>query len=352
MNIIKTALTLLTALLLSACGGGNSNSSDNSLPAEIIFPKQLPEVNPNLSQEDQSGIWMVYRVTKEHSEEMNSDGEKLINEKEIIANEIGTIILHNRDGYNYYQHTLNCTSNDFSIDPDFRITDGNDQGYTEWYRDNTNENYGSSGRISVTYISSQKIYGQGWKTQYSWIGGIKTGFHQEIEFFAVKVSDEDNFLLSDDLNYSGLVNSEDIRFDDNRRYESMCLGLQEHHYSSKVDNIDMGSYQFQYFQHHIDYNHNFEIYNGKSKNSAEREESNNQVIGVLQAYRHIDNYCTSSDLECVNKYDFQSEILRNDSSGISFTAKLTGNEDINNEVYIDAQVSIIIHPFETTQETQ
>jgi hypothetical protein len=134
----------------------------------------------------------------------------------------------------------------------------------------------------------------------------------------------------------------------------MCLGLQEHNYSSKIgnSNADAGSYKFQYFQHYVDYDHNFEIYDGKSSNSENYEAENNQVVGVYQRYNNIDNYCISSDLDCVNKYDFQSEILQNDSSGISFTAKLTGNEELNNEVYIDTQVSVIIHPFEAAQDTQ
>ena len=346
MDIIKNSLILLATLLFSACGGDKSNSP------KVIFPEHLPKVNPSLSQEDQSGIWMVYRVTIENSEYTNGDGTTEFQKKEIIANELGTIVNHDEDEYDHYHHNLNCTSNDFSPDPDLHITDGDEQGYTELYRDAEEDNYGSSGRITVSYLSSQKIYGKGWKTQNYWVDGIKTGFHQEIEFFAVKVSDEDNFLLSDDLNYSSTINSENISFDENRFYSGMCLGLQEHNFSSEEESAEASSYKFQYFQHYVDYNHNFEIYDGKSSNSEEFENSNNQVIGVLQAYSHIDNFCYSSDLECVNKYDFQSEILQNNSSGISFTAKLTGNENLNNEVYIDTQVSVIIHPFEPAADSQ
>ena len=348
MDIIKTPLILLITLLLIACGG----ESDKSTPTEIIFPEHLPKVNPNLNQENQSGIWMVYRVTTENSEYMNDNGEIETLEKEIIANELGTIIFN--DEYDSYDHYLNCTSNDFNFDYYFQTTDTRDNGYIDLYRDNKNEDYGSSGRIVVSYLSSQKIHGKGWKIQNYWVDGIKTGFHQEIEFFAIKVSDEDNFLLSDDLKYSSVFNSEESSFDEDRFYSGMCLGLQEHNYSSRIgnSNADTGSYKFQYFQHYVDYDHNFEIYDGKSSNSENYEAENNQVIGALQAYSHIDNFCYSSDLECVNKYDFQSEILQNDSSGISFTAKLTGNEDLNNEVYIDAQVSIIIHPFEPAPDSQ
>ena len=312
----------------------------------------MPKVNPNLSQENQSGIWIIYRMTTESSEYINDDGEIENLEKEIIANELGTIILDTE--HDYYNHYLNCTPYEFSSDDGLYTRDTHENGYIKLYRDNIDEEYGSSGRISVSYLSSQKIHGTGWKIQNYWVDGIKTGFHQEIEFFAVKVSDEDNFLLSNDLDYSSSVNSEDISLDEYRFYSGMCLGLQEHNYSSKIgnSNADSSSYKFQYFQHHVDYDHNFEIYNGKSSNSERYEAENNQVIGALQAYSHIDNYCLSSDLECVNKYNFQSEILQNDSSGISFTAKLTGNDDVDNEVYIDTQVSIIIHPFEAAQDTQ
>lgn len=312
----------------------------------------MPKVNPNLSQENQSGIWIIYRVTTESSEYINDDGEIETLEKEIVANELGTIILDTE--HDYYNHYLNCTPYEFSSDDGLYTRDTHENGYIKLYRDNIDEEYGSSGRISVSYLSSQKIHGTGWKIQNYWVDGIKTGFHQEIEFFAVKVSDEDNFLLSNDLDYSSSVNSEDISLDEYRFYSGMCLGLQEHNYSSKIgnSNADSSSYKFQYFQHHVDYDHNFEIYNGKSSNTERYEAENNQVIGALQAYSHIDNYCLSSDLECVNKYNFQSEILQNDSSGISFTAKLTGNDDVDNEVYIDTQVSIIIHPFEAAQDTQ
>ncbi len=99
MDIIRTPLTLLTLLLLTACGGGNSSSPDNTPPAEIIFPEHLPKVNPNLSQEDQSGIWMVYRVTTENSEYTNGDGETVSFKKEIIANELSSI--PKKDDYIY-----------------------------------------------------------------------------------------------------------------------------------------------------------------------------------------------------------------------------------------------------------
>ncbi len=345
MDIIKNPLALLATFLLIACG----SESDKSSPAEIIFPEHLPKVNPNLSQEDQSGIWMVYRATTENSQFTNGDGEIVNIEKEIIANELGTIILDTE--HDYYQHSLNCTPYEFSSDDGLYIRDTHENGHLKLYRDNIDEEFGSSGRISVSYLSSQKIHGRGWKTQHYLVDGIKTGFHQQIEFFAVKVSDENNFLLSDDLDYSSSVNSENISFDENEIYGGMCLGLQEHKYSAKIDNVKVDSYTFENLVHFADYDHTFEIYNGKSNNTTSE---NTQVIGVQRRgfHKSIDHHCVESETECLNSLSLDTEILQNDSSGISFTAKLTGNEDLNNEVYIDAQVSVIIHPFEPALETQ
>lgn len=270
----------------------------------------MPKVNPNLSQENQSGIWIIYRVTTESSEYINDDGEIETLEKEIVANELGTIILDTE--HDYYNHYLNCTPYEFSSDDGLYTRDTHENGYIKLYRDNIDGEYGSSGRISVSYLSSQKIHGTGWKIQNYWVDGIKTGFHQEIEFFAVKVSDEDNFLLSNDLDYSSSVNSEDISLDEYRFYSGMCLGLQEHNYSSKIgnSNADSSSYKFQYFQHHVDYDHNFEIYNGKSSNTERYEAENNQVIGALQAYSHIDNYCLSSDLSALTNTIFNQKFCK------------------------------------------
>jgi hypothetical protein len=344
MDITKIFLTLLATILLIACG----SDSDNSTSTEIIFPEHLPKVNPNLSQENQSGIWMVYRVTTESSEYTNGDGEIVNIEKEIVANELGTMVLDIEDDYS---DALNCISSNFTLDPNYLVRHIHDQGYTELYRNNMNEEYGSSGLIAVSYLSSQKIHGQGWRMHQYLVNGVTTGFRQEIEFFAVKVSDEDNFSLSDDLDYFSTINSENNNFDGDQFYQGACFGLQKHHYSSKIGNVTVDSYTSENFVHYGNYDHTFEIYNGKSDNT---KSENIQVIGVqrLGFHKSIDHHCLESEAECLNSLSLDTEILQNDSSGISFTAKLTGNEDLNNEVYIDAQVSVIIHPFEPAETSQ
>jgi len=342
---IKIPLTFVIALILTACGG----KSDRSNPSEIILPEHLPKVNPNLSQENQSGIWMVYRVTTENSRFTNDDGEIVTIEKEIIANELGTMVLDIEE--EDYSNALNCTSSNFTLDPNYLVRHIHDQGYTELYRNNINEVYGSSGLITVSYLSSQKIHGQGWSMHQYSLDGVATGFRQEIEFFAVKVSDEDNFSLSDDLDYFSTINSENNNFDGDQFYQGACFGLQKHHYSSKIDNVTVDSYTSENFVHYGNYDHTFEIYNGKSDNT---KSENIQVIGVqrLGFHKSIDHHCFESEPECLNSLSLDTEILKNNSSGISFTAKLTGNEELNNEVYIDTQVSVIIYPFEAAQGTE
>ena len=344
MNIIKIFTLSIAILNLTACGGSSNNKKD------IIFPVHLPKVNPDLSQEDQSGIWMVYRVTTENYQFTNGNGEIVNIEKEIVANELGTMVLDTEEE-DYYSNALNCTSSNFTLDPSYLVSHIHDQGYTEMYRNNMNENYGSSGLITVSYLSSQKIHGQGWKIHQYLVNGVTTEFRQEIEFFAVKVSDEDNFSLSDDLDYFSIINSKNNSFDGDQLYQGACFGLQKHHYSSKVDSVKVDSYTSENFIHYGNYDHTFEIYNGKSNNT---ESENIQAIGVqrLGFHKSIDHHCLESEIECLNSLSLDTEILQNDSSGISFTAKLTGNEDLNNEIYIDAQVSVIIHPFEAALETQ
>jgi hypothetical protein len=292
---------------------------------------------------------MVYRVTTENSRFTNGDGEIVTIEKEIVANELGTMVLDIEE--EDYSNALNCISSNFTLDPNYLVRHIHDQGYKELYRNNINEVYGSSGLIAVSYLSSQKIHGQGWNMHQYSLDGVATGFRQEIEFFAVKVSDEDNFSLSDDLDYFSTINSENNNFDGDQFYQGACFGLQKHHYSSKIDNVTVDSYTSENFVHYGNYDHTFEIYNGKSDNT---KSENIQVIGVQRRGYHksIDHHCLESEAECLNSLSLDTEILQNDSSGISFTAKLTGNEDLNNEVYIDAQVSVIIHLFEAAQETQ
>jgi hypothetical protein len=286
---------------------------------------------------------MVYQVTTDSSEYTNDNGTTGTLERKVVANELSNILKQPDDFY----PVLDCTFDNVSQHYSYHAVELNKNGHTNLYRTNKDEDYGTSGRIAVSYLNSQKIYGKGWKIKSLVINGTYKNIRQEIEFFAVKVSDEELFSLSDDLDYSS------YSVEDNEFNQYNCIGLQEHNYLDKADGVETSSYRFQYFQQHGEMIDDFEIHDGKSINV---NPVNNQTIGVRRRHfspsKSIDNFCYSSDLECVNKYSLQSEILQNNSSGISFTANLTGNEDLNNEVYIDAQVSVIIHPFEAAPEAQ
>ena len=338
MDIIRTPFTLLTLLLLTACGGGNSSSPDNTPPAEIIFPEYLPKVNPNLSQEDQSGIWMVYRVTTENSEYTNGDGETVSLKKEIIANELSS--MPKKDEYIYSPH--DCTYSRFSEDVDTYIYESTDTGYTQLFNLNGTGEYGPTGRISVYYLNSQKMYGHGWRAS-----STSSESREVIEFFAVKISDESNFSLSDDLDFSGTLYSDSDG--ETEFYDPACIGFQEHNLSISSAGKEIDTQKTLYFQQHGSYSHSFEVYEGTATNTQY-----NKVIGVQRRgfYKSIDNHCLETEIECLASFSLDTENTQNNSSGISFTAKLTGNEDLNNEVYIDAEVSVIIHPFEAAPDTQ
>ena len=341
MDILKSSLVLLATLLLTACGGENSDSP------EIIFPAHLPEVNPNLSQDNQSGIWMIYRIKTSRTEVTNDDGVTDILEREIITNELLLIPEDEHDYYNFRE----CTASGITPDFDFVTTESNDTGYTRLFRSHTSEEYGETGRINTYFLSNQKVYGKGWIISDRQPIDNSYLVQENIEFFAIKVSDATDFITSNEILYSGLLTSD---ASGDRHIDPLCVGIQEHKYSSTTPGEGPGLYHFQFLSLFGTNSPGFVIYNGKSTNSDQHKSGNNQVVGVQQPFylNSVDSYCISSDLSCVNKYDFQSEILQNDSSGISFTAKLTGNEDLNNEVYIDTQVSIIIHPFEAAQDSQ
>ncbi|MFT4762983.1 MAG: hypothetical protein ACI9OH_000067 [Oleispira sp.] len=338
MDIIKTAFALLTMLLLTGCGGGNSNSSNNYSAADIIFPEHLPKTNPNLSQENQSGIWMVYRITTENLEYTNDDQVAVTIENEIIANELSSI--PEKGNYIYSPH--DCTSSKFSEDQGTYIYERTNTGYTKLFNSNGAGEYGSAGRIDVYYLNSQKMHGKGWRAS-----SISSDSREVIEFFAVKVSDEPNFSLSDDLDFSGTLYSDSDG--ETKFYDPACIGLQEHNLSISSDGKEIDTQQTLFFQQHGSYSHSFEVYKGTATNTQY-----NQVIGVQRRgfYSSIDHHCRASEVECLASLSLQAEILQNNASGISFTAKLTGSEDLNNEVYIDTQVSAIIISTETTNTSQ
>lgn len=188
------------------------------------------------------------------------------------------------------------------------------------------------------------MYGKGWSSKVFLQDHTNESYRENIEFFAVKVSDEPNFYISDDLDYSGSLFSDSDGFTE--VIDPACIGVQEDTYSVEVDGIETYSYHSQHIQQHGNYSLSFETYDGSATNA-----SYDQVIGLRRhdSYTSIDHHCLESESECLAVLSLQTSIEQNNSSGISFTAKLTGNENLNNEVYIDTNVSVIIHPFEPTR---
>jgi len=155
------------------------------------------------------------------------------------------------------------------------------------------------------------------------------------------VSDESNFSYSDDLNYSGSLYSD---LDGNTEVMNpACIGILEDNYLSQIDGVKTYSYHTQHLQQHGNHALSFETYNGSATNAHY-----DQVIGLRrhESYKSIDNHCRELEPECLASFSLLTAIKQNDSTGISFTAKLIGDKYSNNEVIIDTDVSVIIYPFE------
>lgn len=337
MTTIKTIILSIVIFVLTACGG-----KDN--PKEIIFPEHLPKVNPNLSQDNLSGIWMVYRVVIKNNERINNDGEKVIIERNVTSKELIKV----SNDYGAYRIGA-CTADLIHPDPLFTSIIANNSGYTELSRSEESEDFGSTGRLDISFLSSQKIYGKGWSNKTFLQDDYNRDSIENIEIFAVKVSDDSSFFISDEIDYSGSLFStigENSTF-----YDPACIAIHNDKYSMLVNDLETYSYQTQYLQQHGNDSLSFKIYDGFSKQLGADE---SMTIGV-QRYdfkQSIDHHCSNSDIECLASFTLEKEIRQNNSFGISFTARLFGNASQNNEVYIDTQVSAIIQPFGNTDNSQ
>ena len=327
---MKTIKTIFLSFTLVSCGV----SSDNH--KEILFPAHLLEANTYLSQEDQSGIWMVYRIISSNYERINKDEKTEFIERKVISHELTSI----SNNYDYYR-VNDCTFSNFSPPPSLVFIDANENGYTELSRINENDDLGSSGRLDITYISNQKIYGKGWSNKLFLQDHSDASSREEIEFFAVKVSDEPSFILSDHLNFSGSLFSGSNGYSD--IFDPACIAVQDDSYSIKVDGVQIYSSHTKYFQQHGNNLLSFEIYNGSATNA-----NYDQVIGLRRhdPFQSIDHHCLNSEPECLASISSQVEVIQNGATGISFTAKFVGNGDHNNGVIIDTNISAEILPFE------
>ena len=199
MDIIKTPLILLASLLLTACGSDSNNSS----PAEIIFPEHLPKVNPSLNQDSRIGIWMVYRETNIVSEDV-VDGFKKKSVTKFTSNEL-SIIDNNKDDVAILAM---CNFDDlhqhFELNPSLT-----DKGYRYTYSSNPyNVDDISTGHLEIFYShNTQQLYGKG-SRRYQYKN--KDNFYRDeiTTIYAIKVSDAANFNLSNEVQYSSSVETE------------------------------------------------------------------------------------------------------------------------------------------------
>lgn len=337
MDIIRTPLTLLTLLLLTACGGGNSSSPDNTPPAEITFPEHLPKVNPNLSQEDQSGIWISYRV--HNTKIRNLNGEKSIQgEVTEVAHEMA-IINHSEDDFYTLQF---CTTTEFyeRYDQGYETLEN---GYSYIYSGYENgSDTGSTGRINVTFLNNNEMYGLGHKKTPYVYGGQEVIEEETIEFFAIKISDEVNFNESNDITYISDIESQSGEISDT---SPVCIGIYER--KIKIHTDDIVTYE-NHDKHLMLADHNasgFDLYKADGGAFGVMDQ---KLVGGWYYRRLIESQCNITDEECLNRHKLELNILKNDNSGISFSAHLNSSDGD----FLDAEVSVIIHPFEAAPDTQ
>jgi len=330
MDIIKTTLTFVIALLLTACGG-------DSDPAEIIFPEHLPEVNPNLNQESPAGIWLSYRVHETTIRNLN--GEKIIQgEITEIAHEM-TVIDHSEHDIYTLQF---CTTTEFNERYD-QAYETLKNGYSYIYSGYENgPDTGSTGRINVTYLSNQKMYGLGHKrTPYTY-DGQEVVEEETIEFYAIKISDDINFNSSNELTYSN-----DIESRSGKETESnpICLGIYDR--KIKIHTNDIVTYE-NYDKHLMiadNISWGFDLYSAEGGAFGIMDI---KLVGGWYNWQSFESQCDITDEQCLNRHKLELNTLQNDSSGISFSVRL----DSDDGRFLDAQVSAIIHPFEPIQDNQ
>jgi hypothetical protein len=329
MDIIKTSYIFMITLLLSACGGESSSVK------EIIFPDYLPEVNPNLNQESPAGIWMSYRV---HTTKIaNTSGEQSIRGKATeVAHEM-TIIDHSEHDTYILQF---CTTTEFHE----RYSQGYEilnNGYSFIYSGYENgPDTGSTGRINVTYLSNQKMYGIGHKRTPYVYDDQEVVEEETIEFFAIKISDEVNFNDSDDLTYISDVKSQVGKEPD---LNPICLGTYERRVKVHTDNII--TYE-NHDKHLMLANYNARGFDLYTAEGGEFGIIDQKLVGGWYDRQTIESQCHISDEECLNRYKLELNTLQNDSSGISLHARL----DSDDGDFLDIQVSATINPIASVED--
>jgi hypothetical protein len=334
MKVIAFSIAIFT---LTACGGSTSSSGISE--QDIVFPEHLPKVNSNLSKENKSGIWMSYRVHKTTVRGANED-QNIRGEIIEIANEMAVV-----DQDEHETYTLQfCTLTEFreGYDQGFETLKN---GYSYIYSGYENgPDTGSTGRINVTFLSNHKMYGLGHKkTPYLHLGQEIVD-DEIIEFYAIKISDDMNFNDSDDLTYTS--NMESLAGKEST-FNPRCIGT----YDRKIkiftnDVVTYENHDKHIMQAGLDSPVGFDLYDAEGTSSESEEQ---KLVGGW--YRHtgtdnkyLESQCDVSDENCLNEHKLELDVIQNNKSGLSFSARL----DSSNGGFFNIQVSAIIHPVETS----
>lgn len=335
MDIIKIFLISITTLLLIACG---EDSKDDS--ADIIFLEHLPALNPNLSNDSRSGIWMVYRI-REIVSENHIDG--IISKKiqKTISNEI-SIIEKDEDG-NYFLPF--CDNYILNYNQPYEIEINND-GYSYVYNIPPRRDLTSKGRLDISFINNQQIMGNG-KTIVQDNASVKQS--RSTKIYAVKISDATNFNSSNEITYSNYIETE---LNTDTEFSPTCLGItHETNFYYDDDSLMSESRIQQVNQSGIGMEGStsmlFDIFSSQTSDGLNHKGFRVYYFGEQGIENSLKNVsCSIYELDCLNNNYLNIDITQNNRFGISFITRL----DSSDGGFLDAQVSATINPTESVED--
>lgn len=343
MDIVKHALIFFATLVLISCGGDSGNSD----PTEIIFPEHLPKVNPNLSQENQSGTWMVYRIQDVNYSLVKDDVEVEVT-SQLIDEGISVI-----NFYNSEIATLPfCTLYDMYEQFELEITPTS-SGYKQSYSTNPNAiSVPSGGSLKITFIDNNKLVGKGNRIQTY----INTTVNTSTTIYAVKISDSTNLNASSDFSYSSNIETESHLEVDR---PAICIALSSfnssYYYSDSNKTSNNHGQLAQIFSIDEDNLYGMEVSNAQgmeifgAPDVPEKEEY--QRIGGFYFNEQDDVEwsqfisCPLEDTDCLTYGTLDFNIIKNDKMGIVFNTRL----NIIGGSFLNSEVSLIIDPIENEE---
>jgi hypothetical protein len=284
---------------------------------------------------------MSYRVHNTKIRNLNGE-QNIQGEITEVAHEMTAI-----DHSEYGIYTLQfCTTTEFN-----EQYDQYDQGY-EPFKNGYSYIYsgyengpdtGSTGRINVTFLSNNEMHGLGHKNTPYVYKGQEVVEEETIEFFAIKISDEINFNDSDDIIYTSNIQSQTEKEPDP---DPICLSIYDR--KIKIHTDDIVTYE-NHDKHLMLAGHNgisgFDLYAAEGSAFGTIDQ---KLVGGWYHRQSIESQCDITDEQCLNRHKLKLNTLQNDSSGISFSARL---DSVGGD-FLDIQVSAIIHSFEPTESSQ